>query len=487
MLFKVPKHKYLLALCDYSLLLTSFFIAVKLRFYNTPYVAGNTGLNEQILVFGTFTFIWIAIFQHFHLYKINIFLTILEQIVAVVKAIGYGVVGLIIVSFFVKGLSFFDSRLVIAYFFVMSVSSIIFFRTMIFRNIFLYAAEKKILQRRILIIGTDRNARLIAAKLITDTTLGLHIVGFIDDQSKIGERVFEDAHVIGSLSQMKSLVEQHHIDEVIIAANNISHQQLIDIIDQAKLTTAIVKISSELYGIVPDKVWIEQYVDIPMISMMQNHKNTLFIFYKRLLDILFSIIGIVVLSIPFAIIAFIIRLTSKGPVFFSQSRIGKDGKPFAFYKFRSMYIDNDDTAHREFTKKLIRESKSSEAMITSDGKLQVKKITNDPRVTAIGRFLRKTSIDELPQLFNVLKGDMSLVGPRPCLPYEWEEYEMWHRRRLSVVPGCTGLWQVSGRSAVGFNDMVILDLFYIDNMSPVFDFKLIMKTFPVMLFSKGGF
>jgi lipopolysaccharide/colanic/teichoic acid biosynthesis glycosyltransferase len=116
----------------------------------------------------------------------------------------------------------------------------------------------------------------------------------------------------------------------------------------------------------------------------------------------------------------------------------------------------------------------------------VKKITNDPRVTRIGRILRKTSLDELPQLFNVLRGDMSLVGPRPCMPYELEQYQEWHRRRLSVIPGCTGLWQVAGRSAVDFNDMVILDLFYIDNMSPLFDLRIIFRTLPVMLLAKGG-
>src|SRR6187399_1179250 len=115
-----------------------------------------------------------------------------------------------------------------------------------------------------------------------------------------------------------------------------------------------------------------------------------------------------------------------------------------------------------------------------------KKIENDPRVTSIGLFLRKTSLDELPQLFNVLKGDMSLVGPRPCMPYELEQYQDWHRRRLSVIPGCTGLWQVAGRSAVDFNDMVILDLFYIDNMSPLFDLRIIFRTLPVMLLAKGG-
>jgi lipopolysaccharide/colanic/teichoic acid biosynthesis glycosyltransferase len=178
-----------------------------------------------------------------------------------------------------------------------------------------------------------------------------------------------------------------------------------------------------------------------------------------------------------AVIALIIKMTSDGPVFYTHTRIGKDCKPFQFYKFRTMVAGNDDSSHRAYVSELIKgEAKG-------DGP---KKIVDDPRVTGIGRFLRRTSLDELPQLFNVLKGEMSLVGPRPCMPYELEQYEDWHRRRLSVIPGCTGLWQVAGRSAVDFNDMVILDLFYIDNMSPLFDLRIIFRTLPVMLLAKGG-
>lgn len=481
----IPKHKYFLALCDYLILLSSFLIAIQIRFGFGESSALKDLWNEQVIVFAVVSVAWIGVFQHFHLYKINVFLSIVPQAIAVVKAVGYGIIGLIILSFFVKGLSYLDSRLIIAYLFIVSAFSLASFRIFVFRSLYSFFAEKKILQRKVLIVGADRAARLIAAKLVTETSLGLKPIGFIDDTYKIGERIFEDLYVIGTLSQMKDIAEREGVDEILIAASNISYQKLIDIVDQAKQTSAVVKVSSELYGVVPDKVWIEQYAEVPVIAMMENHKNTLFIVYKRAVDILLSSIGILLLAAPFMVIALIIKLTSKGPVFFKQTRIGKDGKPFQFYKFRSMYVNNDDSIHREFTKNLIRESK--QALVNAEGKLEVKKIVNDPRITPIGRFLRKTSIDELPQLFNVLKGDMSLVGPRPCLPYEWEEYEMWHRRRLSVLPGCTGLWQVSGRSAVGFNDMVILDLFYIDNMSPIFDFKLILKTFPVMLFSKGGF
>ena len=215
------------------------------------------------------------------------------------------------------------------------------------------------------------------------------------------------------------------------------------------------------------------------MQMPQNTENVLFNVYKRVFDVVLTAVGFVFVAVPIAVIALLIKLTSKGPVLYKHTRIGKDCKPFQFYKFRTMYVGTDDTVHRDFVEEFIR----------SDGdqsEQKIRKITDDPRVTPIGRLLRKTSLDELPQLFNVLRGEMSLVGPRPCLPYELEQYKDWHRRRLAVIPGCTGLWQVAGRSAVDFNDMVILDLFYIDNMSPLFDLRIIFRTLPVMLLARGG-
>jgi len=185
------------------------------------------------------------------------------------------------------------------------------------------------------------------------------------------------------------------------------------------------------------------------------------------------------LSVPMAVVAAAIKMTSKGPIFYKQTRIGKDGVEFSFYKFRSMFVGSDSNHAREkILHEFIKNGNHSNGGSS--------KVVDDKMVTPIGRFIRRTSIDELPQLINVIKGDMSLVGPRPCLPYEYKVYDEWHKRRLSVLPGCTGLWQVSSRSQTGFDDMVLLDLYYIENMSPWFDLQLILKTLPVMLFGRGG-
>jgi len=377
----------------------------------------------------------------------------------------------------VKRLDFVESRIVLGLFVLFSLIGVMLFRTLVFRPLFAFASQKKIIRRKVLIVGRDRTAKMVAAQIDIDDSHGFDVIGFVNDETPVGERIFENLINLGSMEDLGHLVRSKDIKEVIIAESDVTHLHLLEIIDKAQATTANVRLVSELYNIIPEKVLLEKYLGVSIVKMPQNYENSLFAVYKRVFDVSVTAIGLIVLAIPMAVIALLIKLTSKGSVFYNHTRIGKDCKPFEFFKFRTMYADNDDSAHREFVSELI-------AAKSSDN--QVKKIRDDPRVTAIGKFLRKTSLDELPQLFNVLKGEMSLVGPRPCMPYELEEYQEWHRRRLSVIPGCTGLWQVAGRSAVDFNDMVILDLFYIDNMSPLFDLSIILRTLPVMLLAKGG-
>jgi exopolysaccharide biosynthesis polyprenyl glycosylphosphotransferase len=209
---------------------------------------------------------------------------------------------------------------------------------------------------------------------------------------------------------------------------------------------------------------------------------------KRVIDVLFSL-AVIVLGVPFyGLIALLIKLTSEGPVLFVQDRVGKDGRPFKFYKFRTMLVDNSDAEHRSFAAEFIKGRLMQDGDARGDARGKpVFKLQNDPRVTSIGRFLRKTSLDEFPQFINVLKGDMTLVGPRPPLAYELAHYKEWHRGRLVVKPGLTGLWQVSGRSTVPFDEMVMLDLYYIENWSLALDLKIILRTVPVMLFGLGGY
>jgi lipopolysaccharide/colanic/teichoic acid biosynthesis glycosyltransferase len=221
----------------------------------------------------------------------------------------------------------------------------------------------------------------------------------------------------------------------------------------------------------------------PDLSSRDNGRRSL-LGIKRLMDIVGSALALIICTPLFLMMALAIKASSKGPVFFRQQRIGQYGRRFTFLKFRSMHINNDPSVHREYVTKLIAGQAEREV---SNGKGEgVYKLTNDRRVTRVGKFLRRTSLDELPQLLNVLEGDMSLVGPRPAIPYEVAAYDTWHRRRvLEVKPGITGSWQVNGRSRVKFDEMVRLDLQYARSWSPWMDINILMRT-PAAVFRGDG-
>ncbi|NLE00995.1 MAG: sugar transferase [Fibrobacter sp.] len=201
---------------------------------------------------------------------------------------------------------------------------------------------------------------------------------------------------------------------------------------------------------------------------------------KRYIDIVVSLFSLLILSPVFLIIAVLVKITSPGPVFFRQLRVGQGGQLFTLLKFRSMYVNNSDTIHKEYVSKLINGK-----VVSSNG---IYKIEDDPRITPVGKILRKCSFDELPQFFNVLKGEMSLVGPRPPIPYETEQYKHWHFRRvLEVKPGITGFWQVAGRSRTTFDEMVRMDIRYINSQSLSLDLKLLIKTPFSLLFGRGAY
>ncbi|HZU23241.1 MAG TPA: sugar transferase [Terriglobales bacterium] len=218
------------------------------------------------------------------------------------------------------------------------------------------------------------------------------------------------------------------------------------------------------------------YPDVPRTEAHRRSAHLM----KRAVDIVGSLLAIAVLAPVFLVVGALVKLTSEGPVLFRQKRIGQGGTPFTFLKFRSMYANNDPKIHQEYVAKLIAGNASAEPGAP------VFKLKNDPRITRIGRILRRTSLDELPQFFNVLKGDMSLVGPRPPLPYEVDAYDLWHRRRvLEIKPGITGLWQVNGRSKVSFDEMVRLDLKYARQWTIAMDLKILWQT-PKAVFSGDG-
>lgn len=205
---------------------------------------------------------------------------------------------------------------------------------------------------------------------------------------------------------------------------------------------------------------------------------------KRALDLVAASIGLIVAAPFAAVISLLIKLSSPGPVLFRQERIGENGKPFMFYKFRSMSVGNDDSQHRQYIKLFI-EGKEEELKKLHGGK-KLYKMTSDDRVTLVGKFLRRTSLDELPQLLNVLKGEMSMVGPRPHLEYEVDLYKDWHRRRLQGLPGITGWWQIHGRSRVPFDKAVEMDIWYLERQSLILDIRIMCRTITKAIVGRGA-
>jgi lipopolysaccharide/colanic/teichoic acid biosynthesis glycosyltransferase len=236
--------------------------------------------------------------------------------------------------------------------------------------------------------------------------------------------------------------------------------------------------------------WDEEGHDGPVTSTLQMeltreiNKKKVSLSVKRLIDIVGSLVGLVLCLPVLAIIALAIKLTSRGPVFFRQVRLGQYGRKFTFLKFRSMYVNNDHRIHEEYVTRFIVGASDTE-QINGDQQ-KVYKLTADPRITPVGRFLRNTSLDEIPQFLNVLLGDMSLVGPRPPVTYEFNRYDLWHKQRLlALKPGITGLWQVDGRSRVKFDDMVRLDIRYARSWSLWLDIKILLQT-PRAVISGSG-
>jgi Sugar transferases involved in lipopolysaccharide synthesis len=267
---------------------------------------------------------------------------------------------------------------------------------------------------------------------------------------------------------------------------------IFDLIDRCKKAGVVIHVVSDLYNEVSEKIEAEEFGGLRTFRIVSRDVGILRFFWKKGFDFVGSGFLLILLSPLFLIIAWAIKRDSKGPVFYKSEVVGKGGQPFLAYKFRSMYKKGDSNAgsqsnpnvdpvaegeerHVEFMKDFIHGRGNGEHYVS-----------NENRITRVGRFLRKYSLDEFPQLINVFKGDMSLVGPRFCTLTEYKFYKPWHKRRFQVKPGMAGLWQVRARSAVSYDDMVILDLYYIGNQTFLFDLEILLRTIPVVLYGKGS-
>ena len=337
---------------------------------------------------------------------------------------------------------------------------------------------KKYFRRQISVVGSDAQGRNIVSYII-DRNAPFWVAGTIGDQCQLNTKVRK--HCLGLVQELPEIVRTHKIDELLIADQDLDKLTLVCILDYCLNSGIPVWFPPSFLEIIDRKLYIDKFCGLPMIRLCSPKRIWLANKIKHTLDAIISLPLFVVLLPLFGVIAAAIKLTSPGPVFYKAKAIGKGGREFTMYKFRSMRINSDAQIHKDYVTKLIKGEIGN-----SDNQSKPLKITNDPRVTKVGNILRKLSLDELPQLINVIKGDMSLVGPRPCLPYEFEEYKEWYKKRASIRPGITGLWQVAGRSEVAFEDMILLDLYYVYNRSLWMDLNIMTETTFVVLEKRGA-
>ena len=319
-------------------------------------------------------------------------------------------------------------------------------------------AQKGIGITNILIVGAGKPGKIIAERLNNYKKLGFRVIGFIDDNT--GQK--NAIPIIGTIDALYEIIKRYEIDYVYFANPQLSYEKILNIVHNCPTENIEFKIASNIFPLINEINDLRDIETIPSLSIQKATPSLPYLALKRTMDIILSF-PLLLITLPlWIIIALLIKIDSSGKILLTQTRIGKNGMPFTIYKFRTMQEDTPlyQTAPLE--------------------KL-------DSRITKIGKILRKTSLDELPQLINVLKGDMSIVGPRPEMPFIVENYSSWQKRRLSVKPGITGLWQILGRKDIPLSDNLEYDFYYINNQSILLDIIILIKTIPNVLFGKGAF
>jgi exopolysaccharide biosynthesis polyprenyl glycosylphosphotransferase len=327
-------------------------------------------------------------------------------------------------------------------------------------------------RHRVLVIGAGRAAKVVMQHLTAYPGLGYQIIGYVGDRSNTPES-FGRFHSLGLLDDLEYIIRDNNITEAVIALPSSRQGQIVRTIRICERNDIRFRMIPDMQEFSLSRVDVEEIEGLPLFDLRRAGAAFWQRRVKRFIDVVGATLVLTLGSPIWLFITLIIRLDSPGPAIYRQARIGLYGQPFITYKFRSMYVDAD--ARRA---QLHQQNRSGRGLF---------KIKDDPRRTRVGSFIRKTSLDELPQIINVLRGEMSLVGPRPPLPEEYARYEEWEKRRMEMPPGMTGLWQIRGRSDITFEEMVLMDLYFIENWSLLLDIQIMLKTIPAVLLRRGAY
>ncbi|MCD6326195.1 sugar transferase [bacterium] len=458
-----PSFKAMLVISDIvavsASVICTFFIRTELLAsisFVTPF------LHDISIYIKTIPFVcalWVWIFAAKGLYRPRRGISAIGEFREIVRSITFGVVIIMAASF----LSKFDySRLIMLSFWICNIITIGSSRAII------RYFQKKIMQKehgknRVVVVGTGETARLIVERIKNAEEFGCQVIGIVDDNAQLlSKQEIFGIPFLGQIDDLPSLLKKESVGEVFLAKPDMKHERILNLVAACDDSSASFRIVSDLFEIMTGKANIDNVADIPIIDLTSPKDDQLRRLSKRLMDLSLSAFFLAI-SLPiWAVVSTAIKLDSKGSVLFRQTRIGQHGAEFIIYKFRTMFSDVRVFEHAPTHKE-------------------------DARITRVGKILRRTSLDELPQLLNVLIGNMSLVGPRPEMPFIVAQYNTWQRKRLDAKPGITGLWQVLGRKNLPLEENLQYDFYYIKNRSILMDITILLKTVRVVIMSKGAY
>ena len=466
--------KYLLVVNDAILILAAFVAAYAIRYDLQWFRAVDPVFQVDIWVYAPFALALVVVlpisFRFSGVYPYRRGRSVIEETYAIATAVTVGVVVLITAGLVFSPLLY--SRLIFLYF-AFLVTTLLGLSRLVIQLGRGHLRQYGVGVDRFVLVGAGDVGRMVMRTVAARPDFGYQLVGFVDDNPAKGDSDIGPFKGLGPVDNLPSVLESHEVDSIIICLPWQSHRVIQRLLRTCEQRGVRAQVVPDLFQLTKNQVYVDDLNGIPLISTRGVSIQGWNLILKRASDLALGIAAAVI-SLPLALlIALAIKLDTAGPILYSQTRIGKNGAPFRCFKFRSMVVGAD--------------SMRPEMAEINEATGPLFKVRNDPRRTAVGRWLRRYSLDELPQLINVIRGEMSLVGPRPNLPEEAEQYEEWHKKRLTVSPGITGLWQVSGRSDLTFDEMVLLDIYYVENWNIVMDISILVRSLPAVLRGRGAY
>lgn len=473
---KHAKHQLMLIILGFDafMLGLGFLVAYLIRF-ETNLAIFQTDVVPSFFIYTVDVLliipVWLIIFASLGLYHYRNLFGGLSEYTRIFQASTIGVLVVISASFFVEEFNIARGWILMAWFF--NLTFVLIARFSIRRVVYQLRRKGHFLSPSLL-VGGNGEARLLAHQLSTWQTSGLNLLGLVSNEVPVGERVVRNLYVLGDLKTLYDLVDQYEIEELILANSALSRDEILEIFQKYAFDNRVsIRFSSGLLEVLTTGLQVKEVAYTPLVGISQLRLNSLEALMKAMLDYTLTLAALFFFLPFFVLLALLVKLDSPGPIFYKRRVMGTGGTEFDAFKFRTMHINGDEILNQH--PDLKRELELNH------------KLVDDPRITRTGKYLRKLSLDELPQLFNVLLGQMSLVGPRMISPAELSDYGQWDMNLLTVKPGITGLWQVSGRSDLSYEDRVRLDMSYIRNYSLWMDIFIILNTIPAVLKGKGAY